>query len=279
MKLSYQRLHKVRFPVGLIVALCLVVLPLSHLHAQLVEGSTFVQRTDGDSVQAVLKKMNEEHPALVGYLTETERYYLIYPRKDAVPEEQLIEIQDAFFADIEALCKVYSHRYLTDWRAMASKAARESFWGTSYLCNRTFNYFGIRHKAKPWICEAFNFCQSFVRNDPHPAEFAVFPNFEASLWVFIHTIYSSHFLERLPDGGARVADAIEFERVNGIKYWEKTPYGISYGAQIPGYPYTAKQLINTWSGHEINNLCVACSRESDLKWVHKLILADVRSRK
>jgi len=234
---------------------------------------------DRDSVQVVLEKMNESYPALVGFLLETQRYYLIYPRREAVPEEMMVEIQDAFFADIKDYCQEYSQKYLTDWRALASKAARESFWGTSYLCNRTYNYFGIRHKAKPWICESFSMCESFVRNDPRPAAFAVFPDFETSLWVFIHTIYSDHFLERLPDQGQRVAEAIAFERMNGIRYWEKTPYGISYGSSIPGYPYTANELIYTWSGHEINNLCVDCSRQSDRDWITKLILADVRSRK
>ena len=232
-----------------------------------------------DNVQLVLMGMKEKYPSLIGFIEETGRYYLLYPRRDAVPEVMVEEIQDAFFADISELCKQYGNLYLADWMALASKAARESFWGTSYLSNSTFNYFGIRHKAKPWICDSLFFCGSLVKNDPEPAAFAVFPNFETSLWIFIHTIYSRHFLERLPDAGARVAEVIEFERMNGIRYWKKTSYGISFGGLIMGRPYTANELINTWSGHEINNLCIDCSRETDRKWIHKLIDADVRSKK
>lgn len=277
---SYARPWSKFFGLSLI-GICLLWINSSS--AQQYHNSTvtaiYANSPDRDSVQSVLEEMNKEYPDLVGFLLETQRYYLVYPRREAVPEAMMIEIQDAFFADIKDYCQEYSRKYLTDWRALASKAARESFWGTSYLCNRTFNYFGIRHKAKPWICESFGICESFVRNDPRPAAFAVFSDFETSLWVFIHTIYSDHFLERLPDQGKRVADAIAFERMNGIRYWEKTPYGISYGSSIPGFPYTANELIHTWSGHEINNLCVDCSRQSDRRWVHKLILADVRSRK
>jgi hypothetical protein len=231
-----------------------------------------------DNVQLVLMGMKEKHPSLIGFIEATGRYYLLYPRRDALPDEMVEEIQDAFFADISELCKQYGQLYLADWMALASKAARESFWGTSYLCNSTFNYFGIRHKAKPWICDSLFFCGSLIKNDPEPAAFAVFPNFETSLWVFIHTIYSRHFLERLPDGGARIADVISFERMNGIRYWQKTPYGVSFRGLLMGAPYSANELIYTWSEHEINNLCINCSRETDRKWVHKLILADVRSK-
>ena len=230
-------------------------------------------------VQRVLEDMNKTYPDLVGFIPETNRYYLFYPKKDAVPMSELQRIQDAFFVDIREVCQNYSRLYLADWRALASKAARESFWGTSYLCNRTFNYFGIRLKAKPWICQSFMICETFAKNDPYPAHFSVFPDFETCLWIFIHTIYSDHFLERLPDMGARVKEVIEFERANGIHYWEKTAYGITYGNQIQGVTYTANEMIYTWSGHEINNLCVNCTRESDQRWIHKLILADVRSRK
>jgi hypothetical protein len=232
-----------------------------------------------NQVQRVLQSIDLYHPELVEYIPETDKYYLVFPSRDAVAPEMLVRIQDAFFADIKELCLTYSARYLADWRALASKAARETFWGTSYLCNRTNNYFGIRHKAKPWICESFTLCDSLIRNDPAPASFAVFPDFEASLWVFIHTIFSDHFLERLPDEGQRVVEAIAFERMNGIHYWERTDYGISFGKQLMGEPYTAHDLIYTWSGHEINNLCVNCSRETDRHWVHKLVLTDVRSRK
>lgn len=236
------------------------------------------QAIRGDSVQSVLQELAFSHPFMVAQIPETGRWHLLVPRSEAVTPEQLTRLQDAFYYDIVPLCKLYGEKYLADWRALASKAARESFWGTSYLCNRTSNYFGIRQKAKPWICEAFYFCDGVTRNDPEPSDFASFPNFEASLWMFIHTMYSAHFLERLPDQGARIADAIFFERMNGIHYWERTAYGISVGHQLRGPMYSAEELIYTWSEHPINNLCVNCSRETDREWVYKLIRADMRTR-
>ncbi len=235
------------------------------------------QAVRSDSVQAVLRQFARTHPYLVTQIPETGRWHLNVPRSEAVSPEQLTRLQDAFYYDIVPLCKLYGQKYLADWRALASKAARESFWGASYLCNRTHNYFGIRQKAKPWICESFYFCDGVTRNDPEPSEFASFPNFEASLWMFIHTMYSPHFLERLPDGGARIADAVEFERMNGIHYWENTSYGISLGQQIRGLMYSAEELIYTWSEHPVNNLCVNCSRATDREWVYKLIMADMRT--
>lgn len=232
----------------------------------------------GDSVQSILRELALSHPFMVTQIPETGRWHLNVPRSEAVTIDQLTRLQDAFYYDIAPLCQIYAQRYLADWRALASKAARETFWGTSYLCNRTFNYFGIRQKAKPWICESFFFCEGVTRHDPEPSDFASFPNFEASLWMFIHTMYSAHFLERLPDGGARIADAIEFERMNGIHYWERTSYGVSLGTQLPGPMYSAEELIYTWSEHPINNLCVNCSRETDREWVFKLIRAGLRTK-
>ncbi|MCB0586099.1 MAG: glucosaminidase domain-containing protein [Phaeodactylibacter sp.] len=236
------------------------------------------QALRGDSVQSVLYEFSVAYPHLVDQIPETGRWHLKVPRSETVTPEQLTRLQDAFYYDIAPLCRIYGYKYLADWRALASKAARETFWGTSYLCNRTNNYFGIRHKAKPWICESFNFCESVVRNDPEPSDFASFPNFEASLWMFIHTMYSAHFLERLPDQGGRIVDVIVFERMNGIHYWERTSYGITLCPQVQGQRYSAEELIYTWSEHPINNLCVDCSRASDREWVFKLIRADMRTR-
>lgn len=227
----------------------------------------------GDSVQSILRELYQQRPDLVGFIPETQRFYLFVARAEAIPAKVYPRLQAAFLHDISAQCRVYGQRYLADWRVLASKAARETCWGASYLCNRAFNYFGIRHSAKPWICESFYFCQSLTRNDPFPADFAMFPTFEASLWMFIHTMYSNHFLERLPDGGARVAEAIEFERMNRIHYWERTSYGINYREQLRGEPYSAEELIYTWSEHPINNLCVDCNRATDLDWVSRLELA------
>ena len=242
---------------------------VSILHGQAIRG---------DSVQSVLWEWAHTHPYMVTQIPETGRWHLNVPRSESVTPEQLTRLQDAFYYDIVPLCKTYGQKYLADWRALASKAARESFWGASYLCNRTNNYFGIRQQAKPWICEAFFFCDGVTRNDPEPSDFASFPNFEASLWMFIHTMYSAHFQERLPDQGARIADAIEFERMNGIHYWERTAYGINMGQQLHSPMYSAEELIYTWSEHPINNLCVNCSRATDREWVYKLIRADMRTR-
>jgi hypothetical protein len=223
-----------------------------------------------DSVQAVLSALYQERPDLVGFIPETQRWYLFVARAEAIPPLYYLHLQDAFLHDISALCQEYGYRYLADWHALASKAARETCWGTSYLCNRALNYFGIRNTAKPWLCESFYFCETLTRNDPDPSDFAVFPTFEASLWMFVHTMYNRHFLERLPDQGARVAGAIEFERMNGIRYWEHTRYGIRYSPQLQGPLYTVEELTYTWSEHPINNLCVNCNRETDRDWANRL---------
>lgn len=246
--------------------------------AVLLGKATPARGSGHTNVQGVLRAMAEYYPDKLGYIAETGRYYILVPRSEAVPEAWLVRIQEAFYADISGYCQQYGNKYLADWRALASKAARESFWGTSYLCNRINNYFGIRQKAKPWVCESFGFCEGYTRNDPQPSEFVSFPSFEASLWMFIHTMYSLHFLERLPDQGERVIDAIAFERMNGIHYWENTAYGISMGPQLKASLYTTEELIYTWSEHPINNLCVNCSRQTDREWVDKLVRAGLRFR-
>lgn len=230
-----------------------------------------------DSVQILLRDFAILNPDKVSYIHETERWCLINPRPEAVSEEFLIQLQDAFYHDVEASCRLYGWQYLVNWRALASKAARESFWGTSYLCNRAFNYFGIRRKNKEWICETFDFCETVERFDPNPAAFTAFPNFEASLWMFIHTIYSPHFLERLPDKGERVQEAIHYEREEGHRYWQMTEEGEIYANRISGNRYTAEEIIYTWSEHPINNLCVECSRQSDQRWIGKVIKAAERA--
>jgi len=223
-----------------------------------------------DSVQAILETLSQTKPKLVDFIPETQRWYLTRPRPDAVPEKILVQIQDAFYHDINTACRLYAWRYLLNWRALVAKAARESFWGTSFLCNRTFNYFGIRAKAKPWICSAFDFCASVERKDPKLAAFVVFPDFESSIWMFIHTIYSQHYLERLPDLGSRIMGAIEFERRFGFHYWEGYERGFTFPQELGSQYYSIEETLATWSGHEINNLCVDCSRESDLHWIEKV---------
>jgi hypothetical protein len=232
----------------------------------------------GDSVQAVLWNLSAYRPDLVAIVPETGRLYLKTPHASAVPEAVLARLEDAFYHDVAPLCKLYAWKYLADWQALAGKSARETFWGTSYLCNRTFNYFGIWRKNKSWICRPFGFCRIITRNDPSPAEFVVFPNFEASLWMFIHTIYSSHYLQRLPDWGDRVQQAIRFERRHGVRYWTDTGNGPAFDYQIPGTPYSSEELIHTWSGHEGFNLCVQCSPETDFNWMEKISMVADRAR-
>lgn len=230
-----------------------------------------------DSVQRALRLLALDAPQLVGFIPETGRHYIKVPRSSALPGQWQHRLQDAFFHDAAPACQLYGQLYLADWRALLSKAARESFWGCSFLANRTFNYFGIRHHGKPWLCSQLGFCEYHVRNDPRPAAFAIFPNFEASAWAFIHTIYSGHFLVRLPDGGIAVADAIQFERDHGIHYWEYTARGAHFTDLLRGNPYPAQALIYTWSGHPINNLCVNCDRASDWDWVQKVVRAAQRN--
>ena len=239
------------------------------------QGSIYPAR---DSVQAVLRSIAFDYPDRVSYIHETNRWYLKNPRPEAVSEEVLMQLQDAFYFDIEVTCRLYGWQYLVSWRALASKAARESFWGTSYLCNRANNYFGIRRKNKDWVCDAFEFCETVERNDPAPSLFSVFNNFESSLWMFIHTIYSPHFLERLPDEGERVFEAIEYERQKGHPYWQMAEDGERLSARLRGRTYTDDEIIYTWSEHEKNNLCVKCSRESDKNWIGKLNKAANRAK-
>lgn len=225
----------------------------------------------GDSVQQVLAHLATFKNAndLVDYLPETQRWYLTLPHSE-VSDHLLTKLQDAFLYDVESYCQYYAWKYSIDWRVLASKAARESFWGTSYLANRSLNFFGIRLANKEWACSIFGFCESIEKDDPMPADFIIFPNFDASLWMFVHTIYSPHYLARLPDKGAAVAAAIEFERQHGVHYWQYSSAGDIFAQQLYNYAYSPKTIINSWSGYEINNLCVDCSRESDLKWLAKI---------
>ncbi|MEQ8704350.1 MAG: hypothetical protein RIC19_10545 [Phaeodactylibacter sp.] len=240
-------------------------------------AAPYPQPVEEDHVQQALAALETAAPNLVGYIPETQRRYIKVPRSSALPDQWQERLQNAFYQDAAAACQLYGHLYLADWRALLAKAARESFWGTSFLANRTFNYFGIRHHGKPWICQQLGFCAHHVRDDPTPAAFVVFPNFEASAWAFMHTIYSGHFLVRLPDGGIQVADAIQFEREHGIHYWDYTARGQTYAAILNGVPYSAQSLIYSWSGHPINNLCINCDRASDWEWVQKIIRIEERT--
>ncbi|MEM9887156.1 MAG: hypothetical protein AAF849_14780 [Bacteroidota bacterium] len=250
-----------------LVFLCLSI--FSPLQAQ--------QAMRGDSVQMILQQLAalQEDFEIVEFLPLTERYHLVLAH-DEVPENLLESIQDAFLYDVENYCKYYGWKYLLDWRLLASKAARESFWGTSYLSNKTLNFFGIRADKKEWACERFQFCEGTIKNDPEPAEFIVFPDFKSSLWMFIHTIYNRHYLQRLPDQGRRVAAAIAFERENGLFYWRRVSNGKSFSNQLAGTPYRTEEIIYTWSGHDFNNLCVNCSRKTDHIWIEKIDRAVMR---
>ena len=230
-----------------------------------------------DSVQVVLRKMAQQEPSLVGFIPETNRYFIHDPRREAISEAWLIALQDAFFSDTRNLCQFYGRLYLADWAALLSKAARESFWGASYLCNRTRNYFGIRRASKDWICNSFSHCKTFNIDELNAEGYVQFFSFEASLWMFIHTIYSPHYLERLPDGGGRVAAAIPYERKNKLHYWQPSKTDYFFAAQLPGPPYSASQLIYTWSGHPINNYCENCNRQTDWEWVQKIHIAEMRA--
>lgn len=252
------------------------ILPLFTVNA----NSKFtIANNSQDSVQAVLRQLAKTHPEKVSFIVETYRWHLNNPRPEAVSDDVRIRLQDAFYYDIQQLCKFYGQKYLMNWEAIASKAARETFWGTSYLCNRAFNYFGIRRINKPWTCESFGFCQGVTLKDPTPSEFVVFSDFESSLWMFIHTAYSAHFLDRLPDYGLRVGGAIIFERQHGVHYWENNREGYYFADQLYDEHYTLEEIIYTWSGHEVNNLCVECSWESDMNWVGKLRMAQGRARR
>jgi len=240
------------------------------------QAQQFAQR--GDSVQHVLQRLAMGYPKLVNYIPQTGRLYLQRDYSIELPEAAVAELEAAFYYDFGAIFEYYGLKYLADWRALASKAARETYWGTSYLCNRANNYFGIRRTNKEWACTTFGFCETVQRHDPELTDFVVFPNFEASLWMFMHTIYSPHFLERLPDLGERVFMAVRYERATGIHYWD-LPRDDSpiFASQLTGGIYTSDELIFTWSEHPINNLCVNCSRETDREWVSRLDAAVSRA--
>ncbi|MEM9846554.1 MAG: glucosaminidase domain-containing protein [Bacteroidota bacterium] len=231
----------------------------------------------GDSVQTILRQLAElqEDFEIVQFLPTTQRYHLVLAH-DEVPENLLMSIQDAFLYDVESYCQYYGWKYLIDWRLLASKAARESFWGTSYLSNKSMNFFGIRANKKEWICENFQFCEGVVKNDPEPATFVVFPSFKASLWMFIHTIYNKHYLQRLPDQGQKVEAAIAFEKTNRTNYWQRTDHDTAFASQLSGSSYTTDEVIYTWSEHAFNNLCINCSRDTDRRWVEKIDRAILR---
>lgn len=232
----------------------------------------------GDSVQSVLRQLAAYNPNFVTYIPETQRLCLLNISEGALDPVLLTRLQDAFYYDIHAVCKFYGEKYLADWRALVAKASRETCWGTSYLCNRANNYFGIRQKNKLWTCNSFSFCEVIWRNDPELVEFVVFPDFESSLWMFMHTIYSPHFLERLPDMGARVWNAIQAERKYGTHYWRLIDYGVLFTQQLTNGTYNYEELLTTWSEHKINNLCINCSRQTDRDWVQKVHNAALRAR-
>lgn len=242
-------------------------------------ATSFAQMSSGQNVQALLFKVSKSEPKLVDYIQETGRWYLVTPRAEAISETLYDQLQNAFFQDAEAACKFYGQKYLIDWRLLLAKSARESFWGASYLSNRAFNYFGIRRTNKDWACDSFFFCEVVMRNDPEPAAFAIFEDFESSLWMFIHTIYSDHFLQRLPDAGIRVVPAIRAERDMSIRYWELSDYDLNFPKQLPGNIYTNQEIMYTWSGHAINNLCVNCDMQTDINWIGKVERTEQRVRR
>lgn len=230
-------------------------------------------------VQLLLKELAPDYPEKVLYLLETRKWYLKTPRPGTLSIEDELRLQDAFYADCEGLFRSFGIKYLADWKALLAKSARESFWGSSFLSIKANNYFGIRSQGKDWICQKFGFCESVTRNDPEPAAFVSFPDFESCLWMFIHTIYSPHFLERLPDKGKQIADAIQFERQFGIHYWQVPKPGMNaFSGQIPGKPYDAAHIFATWSGFEINNLCVDCDAVTDNNWLKYATETDLRAR-
>ena len=221
-------------------------------------------------VQEVLRGIANKQPDKVSYILATRSWHLNHPRTGYLAPEDEERLKAAFLEDILPLTKVFSWKYLMDWKLIAAKAARETFWGSSYLCNRAHNYFGIRAQSKPWACAVFGYCEKVTRNDPKPAGFIVFPDYEASLWMFVHTIYNVHFLERYPDNGHRVFKAINYERKHGHHYWQGAREVDPFIGQLPGRAYTADQTMKTWSGYKANNLCVACDIASDKNWMRKV---------
>ncbi|GEM_PF-1202623 len=270
-------LHKIG---SLLVVILLCSNTPNYLYAQTYyqQGYQSTRALPGDSVQSVLQRLARTNVNMVAYIPETGRLCLNNPSESTLDAGLINRLQDAFYYDIHLLCKFYGEKYLADWRVIVAKASRETCWGTSYLCNRANNYFGIRQRNKPWACASFSYCEVVLRPDPEVTEFVVFPNFEASLWMFIHTIYSPHFLERLPDMGARVWNAIQAERQYGVHYWQLMDYGVPYTRQLNYYIYNYEELLYTWSEHPINNLCINCSRQTDRDWVLKVYNTSLRAR-
>lgn len=222
-----------------------------------------------ETVQDVLEGWYKRRPELMERLYNG-RLCLKSARAERTPPALEQALKEAFYQENAPLCREYGRRYLLDWRLLLAKSARETYWGSSRLCNSATNYFGIRVASKEWMCEVFEYCEAVEYTDPDLAYFYVFDDFEDSLWMFIHTIYNRHFLERLPDAGARVTQAIEFERRSGWPYWNAPSDEPFHALQLPGAPYTSAAIIDTWSGYPINNLCVQCDPQSDHDWIAKV---------
>ena len=252
-----------RQSISLVISSCLCLIFLT-------PPTTVSGQNAASNVQEVLRDIADKQPEKVSYILATRSWHLNNPRTGYLKPEDEERLKAAFLEDILPLTKVFSWKYLMDWKLIAAKAARETFWGSSFLCNRAQNYFGIRAQSKPWACEVFGYCEEVTRNDPKPAGFVVFPDYEASLWMFVHTIYNAHFLERYPDDGLRVFKAINYERKYGHHYWQGGRGIDPFIGQLPGTSYSADQTMKTWSGYKANNLCVACDVASDKNWMRKV---------
>jgi hypothetical protein len=272
--MQFTSLHKIIF-----FGTVMLYLPISLLAQNYNPSGYQTNRAlPGDSVQSVLRQLARTAPQVLAFVPETGRLCLVNPSEGLLDKTLLTRLQDAFYYDVNATCKFYGEKYLADWRVLVAKASRETCWGTSYLCNRANNFFGIRRSNKEWACASFSFCDVVLRPDPEITEFVVFPNFETSLWMFMHTIYSPHFLERLPDSGSRVWDAIRAERQYGVHYWQLMDYGVPFPRQLNYTNYNYEELLCTWSEYPINNLCVNCSRQTDRDWVLKVHNTALRAR-
>ncbi len=249
--------------------------PVLVLLSALLLLSANVNAQSGATVQSVLESWYRARPDLMERLPNG-RLHLKRARAESTPPELEAALQEAFYQEHMPMCVEYGRRYLIDWHLLLAKAARETYWGSSKLSNLARNYYGIRLGAKEWICRSFGYCQVSDHFDPEPTYFFMFDGFESSLWMFIHTIYSRHFLERLPDGGTRVALAIEYERRTGRHYWMDGPDAPAFTWQLAGAPYANEEVITTWSGYSMNNLCVECDPHSDLDWINKVHRVEVR---
>ncbi len=221
------------------------------------------------TVQDVLEGWYGNRPDIIERLPNG-RFCLKSARSATTPTALEEALKEAFYLEHADLCKEYGRRYLLDWRLLLAKAARETYWGSSRLCNNASNYFGIRVASKEWMCDRFEYCEAVSYRDPEHTYFYVFDDFEDSLWMFIHTIYNRHFLERLPDAGERVVRAIDYERRTGWPYWDAPVDEPFFALQLPGVPYSSDSVINTWSGYPINNLCVQCDPRSDHEWIARV---------